>query len=224
MVRLLGVALLAAAMGCGGALSGGTGGMGGTGGDGVMTGGAGTVGSGGAGGSPYIGTYRWGDVAVNVQPTGLAPTVFWLEERDPAAPDVRTTINVFTPATKLYPSDGAYGTARYGCTSAAVYEFDIHNCPDDPGAASIGPNCMIGYFRQSGVAGIYIEADGSQCTIQGGSAVLWLPPPQSVIPQPGASSDAAAGDFMLDCLRVDGTHGLLIGKFQIPIDSQFLLC
>ena len=232
MVRLLGGALVAAAVGgCGGALSGGTGGTGGdgvmtggTGGDGVMTGGAGTTGSGGSAGSPYLGTYIWGDVTVIVQPTGATASVFTIDVRDPAAPDVSLGFNVFSAATKLYPSDGAYGTARYGCTSTAVYEFDVRNCADDPGAASIGPNCMLGYFRQSGVSGLYIQPDGSQCTIQGGQALLQLPPPQSLIPPPGASTDAAAGDFLLDCLRGDGTHRQLIGKFKIPMDSQFLLC
>jgi len=222
MVRLLRVALLAAAMGgCGGALSGGTGGMGGTGGDGVMTGGAGT---GGTAGSPYLGTYTWGDVTVTVQPTGATPSAFSIDERDPAAPDFSISFNVFAAATKLYPSDGAYGTARYGCTSTAVYEFDVHSCADDPGAASIGPGCIAAYFRQSGVTGVYVQADGAQCTLQGGKATLQLPPPQSVIPPPGASSDAAAGDFVLDCLRGDGSHRQLIGRFKIPIDSQFLLC
>jgi hypothetical protein len=220
MVRLLGVALVAAAMGgCGGALSGGTGGSGG-----VMTGGAGTTGSGGSAGSPYLGTYTWGDVTVTVQPTGAVASVFTVDVRDPAAPDVSLSFDVFSAATKLYPSDGAYGTARYGCTSTAVYEFDVRNCADDPAAASIGPGCMLAYFRQAGVSGVYIQADGAQCTIQGGKAGLQLPPPQSLISPPGASTDAATGDFLLDCLRIDGTHRQLIGKFKIPMDSQFLLC
>jgi hypothetical protein len=225
MVRLLGVALVAAAMGgCGGALSGGTGGMGGTGGDGAMTGVSGTTGAGGTAGSPYLGTYTWGDVTVIVQPTGATAGVFSIDVRDPAAPDLSLSFNVFSAATKLYPSDGAYGTSRYGCTGPEIYEFDVRNCADDPGAASIGPGCMLGYFRQSGVSGVYIQADGAQCTIQGGKATLQVPPPQTQIPLPGASSDAAAGDFLLDCLRSDGTHRQLIGKFKIPMDSQFLLC
>ena len=227
MARLLGVAVLAAAAGgCGGALSGGTGGTGGvmTGGTGgVMTGGAGTSG-GGTGGSPYLGTYTWGDVTVIVQPTGVAATVFSIDERDPAAPDISITFNVFSAATKLYPSDGAYGTARYGCTGPAVYEFDVHSCADAPGSASVGPGCINAYFRAAGVSGVYMQADGAQCTVQGGNALLQVPPPQSVIPPPGASSDAATGDFLLDCLRSDGTHRQLIGKFKIPIDSQFLIC
>jgi len=151
-------------------------------------------------------------------------SAFSIDERDPAAPDFSISFNVFAAATKLYPSDGAYGTARYGCTSTAVYEFDVHSCADDPGAASIGPGCIAAYFRQSGVTGVYVQADGAQCTLQGGKATLQLPPPQSVIPPPGASSDAAAGDFVLDCLRGDGSHRQLIGRFKIPIDSQFLLC
>lgn len=223
VVRLLGVAFLAGAVvGCGGALSGGTGGTGGSG--GVMTGGAGTTGGGGSGGSPYLGLYTWGDVTVIVQPTGATATVFSIDVRDPVAPDVSLSFNVFPAATKLYPSDGAYGTARYGCTGPEIYEFDVQNCADDPGAASIGPGCMLGYFRQSGVAGVYIQADGAQCTIQGGRATVQLPPPQTVIPPPGASSDAAVGDFVLDCLRIDGTHRQLIGKFKIPTSAQFLIC
>lgn len=233
-----GVALLAvAAVGCGGALTGGAGGAGGNGGDGVMTGGAGTSGAAGiAGGSydagptgsPYDGDYVWGNVSIHVGPTTTAPGNLVLQVSDPAAPGTVISSATFPAATKSSLNDGAYLKGHIGCGAGTVYQLDIYSCANEMfSSGTRTPGCLGITFIQPAITGNFLSADGVRCDIQGGSATFNLPSPTSTLVAPtdaGPPRPAGSGTFLLDCAQADGAHRLLEATFALPIDWQFLLC
>ena len=85
---------------------------------------------------------------------------------------------------------------------------------------------MAVYFREGGVVGSLIESDGTECQIESGQASLHVspPPPYERPDAGGLPADTANGSFLLDCVRSDGGHRQLTGRFQVPLDSRFLIC
>src|SRR4029079_15042884 len=131
-----------------------------------------------------------------VRATSAAEPGFSLRVLDPEDP--------FAAAGTMLPTasgpnahDGAYGNARYRCVSPGLFEVDVYSCtPED--TASMVPGCVAIEFRETGVAGLYTDANGAACEIIGGGATIDLPPPgaRSV---DGGLPDPALGSFHLAC-------------------------
>ena len=215
---LSGLALLAfAAVGCGGALSGGTGG---TGGGGILTGGAGTTGSGGAAGrGPYEGGYPWGDSWVSVGPSETAPTSFkYMAQEDIA---IKAMVSL-PPATDWPPTNGARLTAHYGCGPALLYGVDVNSCAIAPNGTTPAGCVAFSVDDQGVMTGEYADGAGARCAVQSGAVNIQLPLPEFAQPA-GAPHAAASGSFNFFCNRPDGARWYVSGNFAIPAQSTTLL-
>jgi len=231
-----GLALLVlGAFGCGGSLgadssgrvgSGDANGAGGTassgpGADGGSIGVGGNGGGTGVDGAAYIGDYTWGDVMVHVAQTSIAPGTFVLEVTDLTTnPNVVVT-STYQSASGSNSLEGAFARAVYGCASGAVTEVLLYTCAHQ-GSVVAEPGCLSVYFDSSGLTGDYVSLSGAGCVIKSGTANIQLPVP--LPPVDGARPDAATGSFMLECDGNDGARLQLNGRFDIFVQSGFLLC
>jgi hypothetical protein len=219
--------LLLGALGCGGSLGGDatgradTGIAGGAGADGGSVGVGGSDGGASVDGAAYIGDYTWGDVMVHVGPTSIVPGTFVLEVTDLTTnPNVVVT-STYQSAAGSNSLDGAFGRAVYGCASDAVTEILLYTCAHQ-GSVVAEPGCLSVYFDSSGPMGDYVSLSGVGCVIKSGTADIQLPLP--VPPVNGARPDAATGSFMLECDGSDGARMQLNARFEIFVQSGFLLC
>jgi len=210
-----GLALLVfGAFGCGGSLRAGADGSSsvGVGGDGGAT---------SVDGAAYIGDYTWGDVMVHVAQTSIAPGTFVLEVTDlTTTPNVAVT-STYQSASGSNPLEGAFARAVYGCGSGAVTEVLLYTCAHQ-GSVVAEPGCLSVYFDSSGLMGDYVSPSGAGCVIKSGTANIHLPVP--LPPVDGAPPDAATGSFMLECDGNDGARLQLNARFEIFVQSGFLLC
>ncbi len=231
-----GLALLVlGALGCGGSLGGDSTGGAGTGnansaggtsggGAGADGGGVGVGGNGGGtsiDGAAYIGDYTWGDVMVHVAPTSIAPGTFVLKVTDLTTDPNVVVTSTYQSASGSNSLDGAFGRAVYGCGSPAVTEVLLYTCARR-GSVVAEPGCLSVYFDSSGLTGDYVSLSGAGCVINSGTASIHLPVPVPAVD--GAVPDAATGSFTLECDGSDGVRMQLNARFEIFVQSGFLLC
>jgi hypothetical protein len=74
------------------------------------------------------------------------------------------------------------------------------------------------------MTGGFVDAAGTPCIVQSGSANLLVPLPDYTLPAGTVPRDAATGGFSFFCNRPDGALWYVGGTFAIPATATYLLC